>query len=163
MTGARMGSRRINRRLARANSAGSMGFIAHSVDRPVRAGTAPSHRQAGEGSRLRAIPKTSTALLLAAVPASGHLRAPAAVLHAHRAILPALRRSALRRRVLLATALMTRDSALPSGVTRLLARPLVRRSLLVRGLSALAGDFTLLGAVHGRETTIFLCHVRPPP
>ena len=79
-------------------------------------------------------------------------------LHLDRAILTA-RVVAIRGLSLFAPALVTGDPSLASGVTRFLARPLVRRAFLVSGLSALAGDLSLLRAVHRRKTTIFLCHV----
>ena len=43
---------------------------------------------------------------------------------------------------------MAGDAALATGVTRLLAGPLVSGSLLVRGLAPLAGDLPLLDPVH---------------
>lgn len=83
--------------------------------------------------------------------------------HLHSAILAASRYVAIRGLILLAAALVTRDPSFASGVTRFLARPLVRRAFLMSGLPALTGDLPLLRAVHRRKTTIFLCHVRPPP
>src|SRR2546430_7489129 len=53
---------------------------------------------------------------------------------------------------------VARHAALATGLARFLARPLVRRALLVRRLSALAGDLALLVPVHRRKATIFFCH-----
>ena len=60
---------------------------------------------------------------------------------------------------LLAPALVARNAALAAGVPRLFTRPLVRRTLLMGRLAALAGDLTLLGAIHRGKSAIFLGHV----
>ena len=56
---------------------------------------------------------------------------------------------------------MTREPALAAGVAGFFTRPLVSRALLVRGLSTLTGDLTLLGAIHRCKSTIFFSHVVP--
>jgi hypothetical protein len=57
---------------------------------------------------------------------------------------------------------VTRQAALAAGHLRFLARPLVRCALLVRGATAFAGNLTLPGAIHRRETAIFGSHGEPP-
>lgn len=63
----------------------------------------------------------------------------------------------------LATATMAHHSALASGLTSLLGGPLVGGALGVGSLTALAGDFALLGSIHRGEPSTFLvvcglCH-----
>ena len=60
---------------------------------------------------------------------------------------------------LLPPALVAGNAALPAGVPRLFTRPLVRRTLLMGRLAALAGYLTLLGTIHRGKTAIFLGHV----
>ena len=60
------------------------------------------------------------------------------------------------------TPAMAGDSALAARVARLLARPLVRGSLLVSSLAAFAGNFPLLASIHRSKSTIFLGHGIPP-
>jgi hypothetical protein len=88
----------------------------------------------------------------------GAFRVGRGAFHTGAAILEIARHVAIGRLILLATALVTGDPTLPSGIAGFFARPLVRGAFLMRGFSAFAGDLTLLGAVHRRETTIFLCH-----
>ena len=51
-------------------------------------------------------------------------------------------------------AAMARHAALTSRLTRFVARPLVRRAFLMRGLAALARNISLLAAIHRRKSTI---------
>jgi hypothetical protein len=53
---------------------------------------------------------------------------------------------------------MARHPALTPGFPRFLGRPLVRGALLMRGLSALARDLSLLASVHRGESTILFSH-----
>ena len=64
-------------------------------------------------------------------------------------------------RLLPATA-MAGDTTLATGIAGLFAGPLVRGSLLVGSLAALAGNLALLASIHRSESTIFLCHGIPP-
>ena len=50
---------------------------------------------------------------------------------------------------------------LPPGATRLVSRPLVRRSLCMRGLPALARDIPLPRGIHRREPSFALPAHRP--
>jgi hypothetical protein len=50
-----------------------------------------------------------------------------------------------------------RESTLASGKTRLLARPLVRDALRVRGLAAFARDRASLGSIQECKTSEILC------
>ncbi len=63
---------------------------------------------------------------------------------------------------LLPAPLVTGDSTLSTRVPRFFAGPLVRGTFLMGSLASLAGNFTLLGAIHRRKSTIFLGHVVPP-
>src|SRR6187551_2898437 len=53
---------------------------------------------------------------------------------------------------------VARHPALAPGFAGFLARPLVRRALLVRRLASLARDLPLFGAVHRCESAILFCH-----
>jgi hypothetical protein len=64
---------------------------------------------------------------------------------------------------LLAAPPVARNAPFASGVTRLFARPFVRRALLVGRLAAFTCNLPLLGGVHRGKSTIFLGHVFPPP
>ena len=63
--------------------------------------------------------------------------------------------------LLTTTPTMTGDAAFASGVSRLLARPLVRGAFLMGGLAPLACNLTLLGAVHRSKSAVFLGHFFP--
>ena len=66
---------------------------------------------------------------------------------------------AVRRLLLFLLAAVARHPAFAARFTRFFARPLVRRSLLVRGLAALARNVALFAPIHRRKSAIFLCHV----
>src|SRR5262249_16805586 len=53
---------------------------------------------------------------------------------------------------------MARHPALASRLARFFARPLVRRSFLMRRLPALAGDLALLAPIHRRKSPILFGH-----
>jgi hypothetical protein len=56
---------------------------------------------------------------------------------------------------------VTGDATLATGLARFFRGPLVRTPLGVRGLAALAGNLTLLVAIHRREPSIFFGHGLP--
>jgi hypothetical protein len=60
--------------------------------------------------------------------------------------------------LLLATP-MAGHPAFSTRLTGLFARPLVCGPFLMRGLSALAGNLALLGAIHRCKSAVFLCHL----
>ena len=64
--------------------------------------------------------------------------------------------------LLLLFAAMARHPALAARLPRFLARPLVGRALLMRGLATLARNLALLVAVHRREPAILFRHRCPP-
>jgi hypothetical protein len=54
---------------------------------------------------------------------------------------------------------MACNAALPAGIPGFFTGPLVRSTLLMGCLTALAGYVALFGAIHRSKTTIFLGHV----
>jgi hypothetical protein len=53
---------------------------------------------------------------------------------------------------------MTRHSAFAAGFTSFFARPLVRRSFLMRCFASLAGDLALFPSIHRSKSAVLFCH-----
>src|SRR5205814_1592792 len=60
--------------------------------------------------------------------------------------------------LLLLFAAMARHPALAPCLPRFLARPLVRRSLLMGSFAALARDLSLFVPIHRRKSAVLFCH-----